>query len=228
MEFKDRIRIVRHERNMTQADLASAMGKSESAIRMWETDRSKPDCDTLIKLADYFNCSTDYLLGLSEYKTVQDKEDKEHTVHEAWEEFTRVIDYFYEMDKIHIINEFFLTVKNAQAYDNYLQFPHEFLAALNKLLGSMNLFSQARWVFAAEDESNPDMTSFNIRMKMLVSALQGIYRVCNDMESSIDRDLCELLPVAYAKYNSVINAAIERLSITTQPTEKGAVPDALE
>ena len=38
---------------------------------MWETGRSKPDADTLIKLAQYFDCTTDYLLGLSEYRNAE-------------------------------------------------------------------------------------------------------------------------------------------------------------
>jgi transcriptional regulator with XRE-family HTH domain len=49
------------------------MGKTESACRAWELGRTKPDCDTLIKLAQYFECSTDYLLGLSEDRNADEK-----------------------------------------------------------------------------------------------------------------------------------------------------------
>ena len=64
MEFKDRIKALRNEKNLTQTQLASYLDKGESAVRMWEIARSKPDVDTLIKLSQYFECSTDYLLGL--------------------------------------------------------------------------------------------------------------------------------------------------------------------
>ena len=73
MEFKDRLKALRLEKEMTQTELASKFGKSESAVRMWELGKSKPDTDTLIKLAEHFVCTTDYLLGLSEYRNREDK-----------------------------------------------------------------------------------------------------------------------------------------------------------
>ena len=68
MEFKDRLRALRESRQLSAARLAGDFDKSEGAIRMWETGRTKPDADTLIKLASYFDCTTDYLLGLSDFK----------------------------------------------------------------------------------------------------------------------------------------------------------------
>lgn len=75
MEFKDRIKTTRMERGISPAQLAGYLGKSESAVRAWEIERSKPDADTLIKLAKYFNCTTDYLLGLSDYKNSVEKDE---------------------------------------------------------------------------------------------------------------------------------------------------------
>lgn len=66
MEFKDRIRELRIQRNLTLSQLAAAMGKSEGAIRSWETGRAKPDADSLVKLSDYFCCTVDYILGRSD------------------------------------------------------------------------------------------------------------------------------------------------------------------
>ena len=65
MEFKDRIKVLRLERELSLTDLGAILGKTESACRAWELDRAKPDADTIIKLAKYFDCTTDYLLGLS-------------------------------------------------------------------------------------------------------------------------------------------------------------------
>lgn len=63
MDFKDRLRELRESRSLSPSHVAVQFGKSESAIRMWETGRSKPDADTLISLAVFFDVSTDYLLG---------------------------------------------------------------------------------------------------------------------------------------------------------------------
>jgi len=72
MEFKDRIKYLIDKRDMPVAQLALDFGKTESAVRSWILGRTKPDADTLINLAKYFNCSTDYLLGICEYINIGD------------------------------------------------------------------------------------------------------------------------------------------------------------
>ena len=59
----DRIKHLRLSNNMTQKELADALYKSESAIRMWELGKSEPDIETLKMIADYFRISADYLIG---------------------------------------------------------------------------------------------------------------------------------------------------------------------
>ena len=66
MDFSERIRELRAETGLSYTQFASKFDKSEGAIRAWETGRSKPDADTLIKLSDYFKVPTDYLLGLTD------------------------------------------------------------------------------------------------------------------------------------------------------------------
>ena len=78
MEFKDIIRQLRNEKNMNTTQLAGNFEKTEAAIRAWESGRAKPDVDTLIKLGEYFECSTDYLLGLSSYRNAA-----HHSEHKA-------------------------------------------------------------------------------------------------------------------------------------------------
>lgn len=56
---------LRIERHLNQKDLGLVFGVSTSAIGMWETNKRFPDLNMLIKIANYFNVSTDYLLGLS-------------------------------------------------------------------------------------------------------------------------------------------------------------------
>jgi len=68
MEFKDRIKSLRAEEGLSALELAKKLGKSESAIRMWESGKAKPDADTLVELSRLFNCTTDYMLGLDDYK----------------------------------------------------------------------------------------------------------------------------------------------------------------
>ena len=57
------LRELRRKNNMTQAQLANKVGVSTGAIGLWETNKREPDNQTLLKFAEIFNVSTDYLLG---------------------------------------------------------------------------------------------------------------------------------------------------------------------
>lgn len=58
------IRELRREKNLTQEQLASKLCTSQDTISLWECGKSYPDLPTLVKIAEIFNISTDYLLGL--------------------------------------------------------------------------------------------------------------------------------------------------------------------
>lgn len=62
----DRIKDLREERStsrrMTQADLAKAMGVQEKQISKWENNEVKLNADRIVKLADFFGVSVDYLV----------------------------------------------------------------------------------------------------------------------------------------------------------------------
>ena len=61
--FSDKIKELRHSRNMTQCELASVLGVTQQAMCKWEKGLSTPTYDLLVKISDYFNVTTDYLLG---------------------------------------------------------------------------------------------------------------------------------------------------------------------
>lgn len=63
MEFGDRIAHLRNNKNLTQNDLADKVGISRASLSHYEKNRREPDYDTLKKLADFFNVSTDFILG---------------------------------------------------------------------------------------------------------------------------------------------------------------------
>lgn len=52
-------------RNITQVDLAKALGVSKQCVSNWENDYVQPSIDMLIRLSNYFSVSTDFLLGLN-------------------------------------------------------------------------------------------------------------------------------------------------------------------
>ena len=63
MEFKDRLRELRIEHNLSQMQLSLKTGLSQSAIAKWELGKTEPTATAIITLAKFFNETTDYLLG---------------------------------------------------------------------------------------------------------------------------------------------------------------------
>ncbi len=64
--MQSNIRKLRTEWQMSQADLAIAIGKTQQTISHMERDRNSISVECLIDMADYFGVSTDYILGREE------------------------------------------------------------------------------------------------------------------------------------------------------------------
>lgn len=67
--FARRLAALRADRKITQADLAAAVGVSQSSIGNWEDQRSptEPVLSGIRSLAQFFGCTADYLCGLSDH-----------------------------------------------------------------------------------------------------------------------------------------------------------------
>ncbi|EOE7213258.1 TPA: helix-turn-helix transcriptional regulator [Clostridioides difficile] len=63
--FGERLKELRLKKKLKQSELGKEIGISASTIGMYEQGRRFADQSTLIKLAQYFNVTTDYLLGFS-------------------------------------------------------------------------------------------------------------------------------------------------------------------
>lgn len=59
--FGDRLKKIREERNINQADLAAVLNVSQGTIGNWETNKRTPDLATIKRIAEFFNVSIDYL-----------------------------------------------------------------------------------------------------------------------------------------------------------------------
>lgn len=65
-----RLKEMRTQRRISQLKLAMALDLSQNTISRYETGVHQPDIATLIKFADYFNVSVDYLLGRTDNPNV--------------------------------------------------------------------------------------------------------------------------------------------------------------
>ena len=59
----NRFKEIRVKRNITQVDLAKQIDVKQETISAYESGKAVPSAEALIKIADYLNTSTDYLLG---------------------------------------------------------------------------------------------------------------------------------------------------------------------
>ena len=66
--FLSRLKGLRKLKGITQAELSRALNVSQGTVGNWESGAREPDFFMLAKIADYFDCSTDYLLGRVVYR----------------------------------------------------------------------------------------------------------------------------------------------------------------
>ena len=59
----DKIKYLREEKKITQADLAKTLGITRSSVNAWEMGISVPSTQYIVELANIFKVSTDFLLG---------------------------------------------------------------------------------------------------------------------------------------------------------------------
>lgn len=70
MEFSNRLKELRTQAGLTQLQLAQRLGITKSVISFYELSERAPSPDVLIRLAQIFHVSTDYLLGLDRKETL--------------------------------------------------------------------------------------------------------------------------------------------------------------
>lgn len=76
----DRIKLLRNEQGMTQEQLGDYLNLSSSSVKAYENRGVEPSLSVLVKLADVFNVSLDYLLERTEEKhniNLMDYDNKE-------------------------------------------------------------------------------------------------------------------------------------------------------
>lgn len=67
--FPARLRELLENTNTTQEEIANYCGIQRQSVAQWKDGKTKPDILSLCKIAQYFNVSADYLLGLSDVST---------------------------------------------------------------------------------------------------------------------------------------------------------------
>lgn len=89
----NRIRSLREDKDLRQIDVAQATGIDQKTLSNYETGKTNPDSFALIKLADFFGVTIDYLVGRSadNYLSKKDITEKLDEIQKSLEEIKRLL-----------------------------------------------------------------------------------------------------------------------------------------
>ena len=65
--FSERLGQLRREKGLTQLELAKVLNTTQRRVSYMESNKVEPDLSTLVALSNYFEVSTDYLIGIKDY-----------------------------------------------------------------------------------------------------------------------------------------------------------------
>ena len=67
-DYRQRIRDIREDKDLTQAELGKLLDKSQQGYNHIEAGRAELKIDDLVKLCKFYNLSADYIIGLTDKK----------------------------------------------------------------------------------------------------------------------------------------------------------------
>ena len=66
IKFGENLRVLRLDKKIGQNELARVLGLSNASISYWENGKQEPSASALFKLAQFFDVSIDFLIGLED------------------------------------------------------------------------------------------------------------------------------------------------------------------
>ncbi|ERI97876.1 helix-turn-helix domain-containing protein [Blautia massiliensis (ex Durand et al. 2017)] len=95
----NRLQLLRKTRNLTQEVVSSELGISQQTLSRCETDITTLQIDLLYKISQYYNVSTDYVLGLSDSKWTTEQSVMLNQCISKYQEFFDAFETLDEYDK---------------------------------------------------------------------------------------------------------------------------------
>lgn len=106
MPFNEILRQLRTEKNLSQKDVADAIGVDRTTYTKYETGKSQPDFVTIQKLAEFYSVSVDYLLGRTDIRNpyIPEEYTQKHKVTKRdlmqYEDFIEQAGIFFMNDEV--------------------------------------------------------------------------------------------------------------------------------
>lgn len=97
--FNDRLKELKENKNIMLKDLANDLDTTSPKLSNYINGNAEPSYDFLVKIASYFDVTTDYLTGMSDYKTINEEISAKNI------QMQSNTHYDFNEDKIKIIND---------------------------------------------------------------------------------------------------------------------------
>lgn len=101
--FGERLKKVRIDRGLRQEDIGAIVHVGKSTVSQWENNIHVPDIETIVKIANYLNVTSDYLLGRTNVRTPIETIAAHHEGEEWTEEELEEIERFKEFVRMNRI-----------------------------------------------------------------------------------------------------------------------------
>lgn len=98
IKFGKRIREVRENAGYNQKEFGSLLNIKQSTLSAYETDRMQPTISALVKIAEMFNVSLDWLCGIEKKEQDKKVESNDHT--EILTDLAKAKDVFADLEKV--------------------------------------------------------------------------------------------------------------------------------
>lgn len=124
MSFSGKLKNLRIEHGDTQSSLAAKLNVSQNAVYNWENGKREPNLETIIKIADIYGVSTDYLMGLS---------DKEESLCNMTTFIDEIDDYMQEVGEFLYYNP-----THKQLFDASMEVKQKDVSLATEMLNRIN------------------------------------------------------------------------------------------
>ena len=98
--FAERLRLLRKEKGLNQAQLARALDVSLGTVSIWERGGRKPDFNTMEKIGEFFNVYAGYVMGTNDERNVRAPTDQQLAPWAAKEEHDAMIHFMIMFSKL--------------------------------------------------------------------------------------------------------------------------------
>lgn len=105
MKFSGRLRLLREQSHMGQKELALKLGFSIGTISNYEKEVHSPNLDTLCRIADCFDVTTDYLLGRTDCKDSLNPLEQHITDTYTLQDFIQLLKQLSDKPRQHLVYE---------------------------------------------------------------------------------------------------------------------------